>query len=325
MRDRTSSGYRQKRPKHSFFAETFLRLVREKPLATFGGVLVVLLFFTGIFANVLAPYGMNEIHLQDALSPPSATHWLGTDKMGRDMLSRCIFGARISMVVGLGAGFLCVLIACLIGITSGFFGGKVDLLLQRFIDAIMCFPAMFIILAFMGIVGPGLVHLIVVLGVIRGILNSRVVRSAVISVRESRYIDAAIAIGCKTSYCIVRHVLPNVLAPVIIISTVEMGYMIIAEASISFLGFGIPPPYPSWGGMLSGQGRGYMLQSPWLAVWPGLFLSLAVFGINMFSDGLRDILDPRLKGRMGVFRASRRKKQELSNQMVMDKGRLNKA
>jgi peptide/nickel transport system permease protein len=284
-------------------------LGREKPLGTFGAVITLMLFFTGIFADILAPFGMNEIHLDNSLKPPSAAYWLGTDQMGRDMLSRCIYGARISMFVGLGCGTLCMLVSSFIGILSGFYGGKTDLFMQRFVDAVMCFPGMLIILSVMSVLGPGIVNVIVVLGVLRGIAISRVVRSEVLSIRERRYIDAAFALGCRNINTIWRHVLPNVLPIIIIISTAEMGRMIVIEASISFLGFGIPPPYPSWGGMLSGVGRDYMLQLPWLALWPGLFLSLAVFGINMFSDGMRDILDPRLKGKMSQFGTLKRKRK----------------
>lgn len=312
IKEETFSSYALKKRGHSFFVEAFLRLIKEKPLASLGAVITLMLFFTGIFADILAPFGMNEIHLEDSLQPPSEAHWLGTDKMGRDMLSRCIYGARISMFVGLGGGTLCMLVSSFIGVLSGFFGGKVDLFTQRFVDAVMCFPGMLIILSVMSVLGPGIVNVIVVLGVFRGISMSRVVRSEVLSIRERRYIDAAFAIGCKDINIIFRHILPNILPIIIIISTSEIGYMIIVEASISFLGFGIPPPYPSWGGMLSGSGRDYMLQLPWLAVWPGLFLSSAVFGINMFSDGMRDILDPRLKGKMRQLGTLKQKRKRVS-------------
>ena len=204
----TVSNYGLKKRGRSFFVEAFLRLVREKPLGTFGAVITLLLLFTGIFADLLAPFGMNEIHLENSLKPPSEVYWLGTDQMGRDMLSRCIYGARISMFVGLGCGTLCMLVSSFIGIVSGFFGGKVDLVMQRFVDAVMCFPGMLIILSVMSVLGPGLINVIVVLGVMRGIAISRVVRSEVLSIRERRYIDAAFAIGCKSISTIFRHILP---------------------------------------------------------------------------------------------------------------------
>lgn len=278
-----------------------IRLVKEKPLGTAGAIIVLLLFFTGIFCQFLAPYGMNEIHLFDKMVPPGARYVLGTDTLGRDLFSRIIFGARISMIVGLAGGALNVLLATIIGFT-GYFGGKIDITVQRFVDTWMCFPPLFVILTVMAIIGPGLWQVIFVLGISGGIRSSRVVRSAVIGIKENIYIEAARAIGCARGRILYRHVLPNVMAPIIIIFTLSMGQMILDEATISFLGFGIPPPAPSWGGLLSGVARAYMLQAPWLAIWPGLALAMVVFGVNMFGDALRDLLDPRLRGGIGRYR-----------------------
>ena len=236
--------------RRSFLVNLVIRLVKEKPLATAGGVIVLILLFTGIFADFLAPYGMNESHLKDALSPPSANYILGTDNLGRDLLSRIIHGARISMYVGLGAASLAVLVATIIGLLSSFYGGKFDIVLQRFVDSWMCFPPIFIILTVMALLGPGLIQVILVLGVQSGIRQSRVVRSAVIGIKGNTYVEAARTIGCPTSRILIRHILPNIMAPIIIIFTISMGAMILTEATISFLGFGIPPPQPSWGGML---------------------------------------------------------------------------
>ena len=277
------------------------RLVREKPLGTVGGIIVLLLLITGIFANFLAPYGFNEMSLWDRLSPPSGQFVLGTDNLGRDLLSRIIYGARISMFVGLGVAALATAISTIIGVISGFLGGKTDIIFQRFVDAWMCFPPLFIILTVMAIVGPGLVQVIFVLGVMNGIGRSRVVRSAVIGIKENVYIEAATAIGGSTSRILVRHILPNITAPIIILFTITVGQAIITEATISFLGFGIPPPTPSWGGMLSTSGRRYMNMAPWMAIWPGLALAIVVYGINMLGDALRDILDPRLRGGLGRY------------------------
>jgi len=294
--------------KHFVLVDLVIRLVKEKPLGTVGGIIVLLMFFAGIFSNFLAPYGMNEVHPPDSLSPPSAQYILGTDNLGRDMLSRIIFGARISMIVGLAGSGLSTLVAIIIGLISGFFGGKTDIILQRFVDGIMCFPPLFLILTVMAILGQGIAQVIFVLGISSGIRNSRVVRSAVIGIKGNVYIDAASAIGCSNRQMFTRHILPNIMAPIIIIFTISMGAMILSEATISFLGFGIPPPTPSWGGMLSGQARVYMMLAPWLALWPGLSLSIAVFGINMLGDGVRDILDPRLKGGLGRYGGTRKKK-----------------
>jgi len=283
------------------------RLVREKPLGTVGGVIVLVLFVVGICADLIAPYGMNQTHLIDSLSPPSAKYILGTDQLGRDLFTRIVYGARISMYVGLGVTALAGIISTIVGMVSGFLGGKFDLVIQRIVDAWMCFPPLFIILAVMAVVGPGLVQVILVLGVLYGVGRSRVVRGAVIGIKENVYVEAARATGCPTSGLLLRHVLPNVTAPIIILLTTTMGAAIIAEASMSFLGFGIPPPTPSWGGMLSTDGRKYMLRAPWMALWPGLVLAVVVWGINMLGDAVRDILDPRLRGGLGRYSGVTRK------------------
>jgi peptide/nickel transport system permease protein len=263
------------------------------------------MFVTGVFADLIAPYGVNESHLADRLSSPSGQFILGTDNLGRDQLSRIIHGARISMIVGLGVSSLGVAISTLIGLVSGFAGGKVDLVIQRFVDAWLCFPALFIILTIMALVGPGLAQVVIVLGVLYGIGRSRVVRSAVIGVKENVYVEAARAVGSPTTRTLMRHILPNITAPIIILFTVDMGAAILVEATMSFLGFGVPPPAPSWGGMISAEGRRFMLISPWLAIWPGLALAIAVYGINMLGDAMRDILDPRLRGGLGRYSGSR--------------------
>lgn len=284
-----------------FLVDLLIRLVKEKPLATAGGIMVLLMFITGIFADFLAPYGFADQTLANRLMPPSAQYILGSDQLGRDLLSRIIFGARISMIVSLSGAALGTSLATIIGILSGFLGGKFDIVLQRFVDGWMCFPPLFLILSIMALLGPGMLQVILVLGLLRGINNSRVVRSAVIGIKENMYVKAARVIGAPTRRILTRHILPNIMAPIIIIFTLDMGHIIIAEATLSFLGFGVPPPAPSWGGMLSGAGRAYMYQAPWLAIWPGLALSLVVFSINMLGDGIRDLLDPRLRGGMGRY------------------------
>jgi peptide/nickel transport system permease protein len=287
--------------RYPFLVDLFIRLAREKPLGTVGGVIVLLLLVVGILANVLAPYGFNEIYVAERLSPPSITNLLGTDNLGRDLLSRIIYGARISMYVGLGTSAIATALAAVIGIVSGYLGGRVDTVIQRFVDAWMCLPPLFLILAIIAVVGPGLVQVIIVLGLLYGIGQSRVIRSAVIGTRTNIYIEAAKAVGCPTWRILLRHILPNVMAPIIILFTITMGGAIITEASISFLGYGIPPPTPSWGGMLSEGGRRYMLMAPWLALWPGLALAVVVYGINMLGDAFRDLLDPRLRGGLGRY------------------------
>jgi len=242
------------------------------------------------------------------LEAPSGAHWMGTDNVGRDIFSRVIYGARVSMFVGLGVSALATALNAAIGLTSGFLGGKIDLVIQRLVDSWMCFPALFLMLTFMALVGVGLAQVILVLGILYGISGSRTIRSAVIGIKQNIYIEAAKATGCPTWSILLKHILPNVTAPLIIVFTTITGAAIIAEASISFLGYGIPPPTPSWGGMLSGTGRQYMLEAPWLAFWPGLALSIVVYGVNMFGDALRDLLDPRLRGGLGRYSGVKAKK-----------------
>ena len=295
-------------------ADFIVRLVREKPLGTVGAVIVLLLLLTGIFADMLAPYGYNEIHPAESLLAPSAKYWMGTDNVGRDILSRVIYGARISLIVGLVATTISIIVSTVIGILSGFFGGKFDMVTQRFVDAWMCFPGIVILIVAVSIIGAGMWQVIIVLGLQYGIAGSRIVRSAVIGIKENIYVEAARSIGCSTSRMLVRHILPNIMPPIIILFSTRVPAVILAEASLSFLGLGIPPPAPSWGGMLSGQGRSYMLLAPWMAFWPGLCLSIVVYGVNMFGDAVRDLLDPRLRGGLGRYTGVKRKTMRASGQ-----------
>jgi peptide/nickel transport system permease protein len=294
------------RKPRSFWVDLLYRLWHEKPLGTVGAAIVLLLLLVGIFANFIAPYGYNDAWVGGRLESSTWQYWMGTDQNGRDILSRIIYGARISMFVGLGVSLLSTMISAILGLVSGYFGGKTDLIIQRFVDAWMCFPGMFIMITLMALVGPGIAQVIVVLGILYGITGSRTVRSAVIAIKGNVYLEAAKAIGAPSSTILMRHVLPNVMAPLIIVFTSRMGAAILAEASISFLGYGIPEPYPSWGGMLN-RGRPYMNQALHLAVWPGLALSIVVWGINMFGDAIRDLLDPRLRGGLGRYSGTKRK------------------
>ena len=274
----------------------FVRMAKEKPLGTASGIIVLILILVAIFADILAPYPYDEIHLEDILQGSSAQYLLGTDYVGRDFLSRILYGARLSLTVGLAATALNVVVAVLVGGTSGFLGGKLDLAVQRFVDAWMAFPGLLLLLTIMSIAGRGLLQIILVLGIAGGIGGSRVLRGAVIDIRENDYFQAAESIGSSKWRTLIRHVLPNIAAPIIIIFSINIGGVIISEASLSFLGFGLPAKIPSWGGMLSREGRVYMEQAPWLALWPGLCLTVTVYSLNMFGDALRDLLDPRLRG-----------------------------
>ena len=250
----------------------------------------------GLLADSISPYGFNEIAPIDRLKPPSWAHWFGTDNLGRDMLSRCLYGARLSVIIGCTAAVLATLISACIGIVSGYFGGKVDLAVQRFVDAWMSFPDLVVLIVVVSVLGPGMPQIIGTLGLLLGIGGSRIVRSAVVSVREHMYVHAAQSIGAGSPRILLRHVLPNVMAPIIVLLTTRVGTVILAESGLSFLGLGVPPPAPTWGGLLSGSGRTYMFQGPWLVVAPGLCLTLVVYATNVFGDALRDLLDPRMRG-----------------------------
>jgi len=280
------------------------RLWREKPLGSVCGIIILMLILVGILADVLAPYDHMEPHTDDILQAPSARFLLGTDYVGRDFLSRLIHGARLSLIVGLAATTLNVVVAVLIGGSSGFFGGKLDLAVQRFVDAWMAFPGLLLLLTVMSIVGRGMLQIIVVLGITGGIVGSRTVRGAVIDIKENAYFHAAQSIGSAGWRTFIRHVLPNIAPVVIVIFTINIGGVIISEASLSFLGFGLPPSVPSWGAMLSREGRQFMEIAPWLALWPGLALTVTVYCLNMFGDALRDLLDPRLRGGSGRIGAT---------------------
>jgi peptide/nickel transport system permease protein len=272
------------------------RLFREKPLGAAGGVICLLFLLCGIFADVLAPYGYSEIAPMDRLKPPSWKHLFGTDNLGRDLLSRCLYGARVSVIIAVSAAGLATSISLVIGVVSGYLSGRVDMLVQRFVDAWMSFPDLIILIVIVSVFDPGMSTIIFTLGLLFGIGGSRVVRSAVVSVRENMYVHAAQSIGASTSRILWKHIVPNVLPPVIVLFTTRLGGVILAESSLSFLGLGVPPPVPTWGGMLSGTGRTYMFDGPWLALAPGLSITFVVYATNIFGDALRDLLDPRMRG-----------------------------
>jgi len=278
------------------FLKFMSRLCKQKRLGAVGATVAVVFLFFGVFADVMAPFGMNEVDMAARLKPPSLQHFFGTDNLGRDMFSRCIYGAQISVIIGLAVATLATFVSALIGIVSGYFGGKVDMVVQRFVDAWMSFPGLVVLIVVASVFGPGLVQIIITLGLLIGIGGSRIVRSAVVSVRENMYIHAAKSIGASSGRILWRHVLPNVAPPLIILFTSSVGSAILAESGLSFLGLGVPPPTPTWGGMLSGNGRTYMLQGPWLALAPGICLTLVVYSINVLGDALRDLLDPRMRG-----------------------------
>ena len=285
--------------RHHWILDLFIQLVKTKPLGAFGGLLVLCMVITAVLAPVIAPYEPNEILGDKVVQPPSSSFLLGTDALARDVFSRIVHGARVSLMVGFGAVGLSILLSMIIGILSGYIGGVFDTVIQRCVDAIMSFPWLIIMLTVMALLGPGIRNVILALALAGFAGGSRVVRGAVLTIKESEYVMAAKAIGCKQWMIVLRHILPNVAAPIIVLGTLGLGNAILAESALSFLGFGVPPPAPSWGRMLSGDGLDYMLQAPGLAVFPGLAISIAVFGFNMLGDALRDLLDPRLTGGFG--------------------------
>ncbi len=280
----------------SRMSRAFLRFARAKPLGALGGGFVALMIFLALFADVIAPYDYNKRNLRERLKPPSVTYIMGTDNLGRDVFTRIVYGARISVSVGFGGIGAGVLLASLVGMTSAYFGGWFDMLFQRLVDAWQSFPWLVILLSLISVLQPGVLTLIVAIGILSASGSSRIIRSATLATKENPYVEAARAAGASHGRIIARHILPNVFSVIIVIATIGLGSVILAESALSFLGFGVPPPFPSWGEMLSGSARVYMYRAPWLAIWPGVAISVAVFGFNMLGDALRDVLDPRLRG-----------------------------
>ena len=275
--------------------DLLVQLATRKPLGFIGALIVATSVLLAILADVIAPYSFDQPDYGATLAGPSAAHIMGTDFLGRDLFSRLVHGSRVTIVVIIGAVGLGTVISSALGICSGYFGGRFDAITQRFVDAWMSIPPVLFLLFVMAIIGPSVQNMILVLGLL-AIRESRVIRSSVLSIRESAFVDSARVIGCGHGRILLLHILPNVIVPIIILTTLRAGAVVLLEATLSFLGYGIPPPFPAWGRMLSAESRTYMFDAPWLAIWPGVFLSLTVFGWNVLGDALRDLLDPRLKG-----------------------------
>ena len=272
------------------------RFCRHKPLGALGGFIVLGLLIMAVFAPWIAPYQYDQTIPGARMKAPGAQFWMGTDNLGRDVYSRVVYGAAVSVTVGFGAVLLANVLATVIGITSGYFGGAYDICVQRVVDAWQSFPFLVVILSLMAVLGPGMLNLILALGVLGAAAGSRVIRGTTISVMQNTYVEAARALGAGHPRIMLRYVLPNVAATIIVLATIGLGAAILAESALSFLGFGVPPPYPSWGAMLSGSGRSFIFRASRMATWPGAPIFLAVFGFNMLGDALRDVLDPRLRG-----------------------------
>jgi peptide/nickel transport system permease protein len=266
---------------------------RRYPLGAVGALIVTLFILTAVFADVIAPVDPTATNSKFSLAPPSATFWLGADFMGRDMYSRIVHGARISLAVGAGAMGLGALIGISIGLASGYLGGWFDLLVQRLLDIMQALPLLVMAIVMAASLGPSLRNTIIAIAIPLVPTVARVVRSNTLSLREQPFVEAARAVGMGELRIAVRHVLPNTLAPLIVLATAQLGSAILVEASLSFLGLGIPEPHPSWGRMLSESAAEYVRTAPWLVIFPGVAISLTVFGTNLLGDALRDILDPR--------------------------------
>ena len=275
------------------FVGTASFLMRRYPLGAVGAVIVALFVLTALCAGWITTYDPTSTNPRASLARPSADHPLGADFMGRDMWSRVAYGARISLAVGVGSTFLGCLIGVAVGLTSGYFGGWYDLLIQRLIDIMQALPLLVMALVMAASLGPSLQNTIIAIAIPLVPNVARVIRSNTLSRREMPYVEAARAVGMSELSIAVRHVLPNTLAPLIVLATAQLGAAILTEAALSFLGLGIPEPHPSWGRMLSESAAEYVRTAPWLVIFPGIAISLAVFGTNLLGDAMRDYLDPR--------------------------------
>ena len=269
--------------------------IRKNPLGAAGAVLAILLVLAAIFADALATH--NPIRTSSrVLVAPGSEFWLGTDNLGRDLWSRLVYGSRISLLVGIASTLLGAVTGGLVGLVSGYVGGKTDLIAQRLMDIMQALPILVLALVMAAALGPSLTNTIIAISVVIAPRAARVVRASVLAIREFVYIESARALGARHARIALRHVLPNTFGPFVVLITAQLGGAILAEAALSFLGLGIPEPYPSWGRMLSIAAAEYAHKAPWLVIYPGLAISLAVFGTNLLGDALRDALDPRLRG-----------------------------
>jgi peptide/nickel transport system permease protein len=275
--------------------EEVVKFVRTKPLGAGGALIILAMMFVALFAEALAPYDPYRGDYGLQFARPSVDHWFGTDEFGRDVLTRVMFGARIALFVGFVASFAGCTLGGLLGVVSAYWGGKVDLILERLMDVLLAFPQLILALAIASILGPAVQNVVVAVAIPIIPRAARVVRATALSVKEHPYVEAVQALGALRRRVVLRHIVPNVMAPYIIILTAQLGGAILTEAALSYLGLGTAEPTPSWGLMLSGSAPSYAEKAPWIALFPGIAISLGVFGFNLFGDSLRDALDPKLR------------------------------
>lgn len=272
-----------------------LRFARQKPLGAAGGVVILIMAWVAIFADWIAPYNPVANDYSVMLQPPGLDHWLGTDAFGRDVLSRVIYGSQTAMIIGFASSFLGATLGAVMGVTSAYFGKRFDLIIQRLLDIVMSFPIIILALAVVAILGTGLTNLVLAIAIPFVPRSARVVRASALSIRAMPYVDAARALGFGHVRIIFRHMLPNVMAPYLIMLTAFLGQAILLEASLSFLGLGVAEPTAAWGLMLRGAAVEFAERAPWMAIFPGVAISLSVFAFNLLGDSLRDALDPKLR------------------------------
>jgi len=277
-------------------ARTCWRFSKAKPLGAFGAIIIIMMILCALFAPQIATHDYQKVVAREKLQEPSSQHWLGTDQLGRDMFSRIVYGARVSLFVGFTGTVLGVFAGSFIGLVSGYFGGKLDMVLMRFIDAVQAFPGLILALAIVAAAGPGITKAFLAISVTLIARPARVVRGSVLAAKAMPWVDAARVVGAGDSRIMFRHILPNVFAPIIVLASLVLGVAILIEASLSYLGLGVLPPTPAWGSMLNQASSGFFETYPYLALVPGIAISLAVFAFNLFGDALRDVLDPRLRG-----------------------------
>ena len=279
------------------WSSQLIDLIRRQPLASTGGLVVLIMIFATIFADFLSPYDPEAASWVNQLTPPSAEFWLGTDAFGRDILTRIIYGARTALFVGFTAAFVGATGGLILGVASAYFGGRFDIICQRLVDIVMAFPLIVLALAVVATLGASTVNVIIAITIPFIPQCARVVRSSALAIREIPYVDAARALGYSHMRIIMKHMIPNVMAPYLIMLTTFVGQAILLEASLSYLGMGVQEPTPAWGLMLQGGAEEFAESAPWVPIFPGLAITLAVFAFNLFGDGLRDVLDPRLRSR----------------------------